>query len=100
MGIHPKAAQYKSTLISLHNPDVLATLSKFFFYELLISNLLKLMLKYLIFAVFSLDRTHANFRRSEMDELYTSGNWVIGSQGNGYGKIGIFSKYCKNTALP
>ena len=43
------------------------------------------MLKHLIFAVFSLDRTHANFRRSEMDELYTSGNWVIGSQGNGYG---------------
>ena len=45
------------------------------------------MLKHLIFAVFSLDRTHANFRRSEMDELYTSGNWVIGSQGNGYGNM-------------
>ena len=29
-GIHPKAAQYKTTLISLHNPDILATLSKLF----------------------------------------------------------------------
>ena len=47
-----------------------------------------------MFAVFSLDRTHANFRRSEVDEFYTSGNWVIGSQGNGYGKIRIISKYC------
>lgn len=70
MGIHPKAAQYKSTLISLHNPDVLATL------------------------IFSLDRTHANFRRSEMDELYTSGNWVIGSQGNGY--VAMYSNKLAN----
>ena len=57
------------------------------------------MLKLLIFAVFSLDRTHANFRRSEMDEFYTSGNWVIGSQGNGYGKIRIISKYCKKRCV-
>ena len=48
------------------------------------------MLKHLIFAVFSLDRTHANFRRSEVDEFYASGNWVMGSQGNGYGKVRIF----------
>ena len=59
------------------------------------------MLKHLIFAVFSLDRTHANFRQSEMDELYKSGNWVIGSQGNGYGKIRMMSKYFKNiTVVP
>ena len=45
------------------------------------------MLKHLIFAVFSLDRTHANFRRSEMDELYTSGNWVIGSQFDSHGYL-------------
>ena len=39
-----------------------------------------------LFAVFGLDRTHANFRRSEIDQFHMEGNWAIASQGNGYGK--------------
>ena len=27
IGLHPKIAQYKNTLISIHNPDIVATIS-------------------------------------------------------------------------
>ena len=44
------------------------------------------MIKYSFSLVFSLDRTHANFRQSAADEFYMKDNWVMASQKNGYGK--------------
>ena len=41
--------------------------------------------------VFQVERTHANFNLGQVDEYYTENNWFIASQGDGYGKILVYS---------
>lgn len=88
-GILPKVAQFGTTLISLHNPEVLTTLGK-----KLISFTVKegefTMTFFYLFKAFGLKQTHAHMFAPGFDEIedtLQSAGWIYGRQGDSYSKL-------------
>lgn len=69
-GAHPKVGQFQTTLISLHNPDILATLSNFRESHILCLNFTIIIFKYLAWTGHMPTST-----KSHQMNIY---NWVVG----------------------